>query len=39
VVLFMPDGIIPSLSDLLARLRRREDRSIREVSAAELVER
>jgi branched-chain amino acid transport system permease protein len=39
VVLFMPDGIVSALSDLAARLRRREERSIREVTAAELVER
>jgi branched-chain amino acid transport system permease protein len=39
VVLFMPDGIVSALSDLAARLRRREEGSIREVSAAELVER
>ena len=39
VVLFMPDGIVSALSDLAARLRRGEEGSIREVTAAELVER
>jgi branched-chain amino acid transport system permease protein len=39
VVLFMPDGIVSALSDLGTRLRRREEGSIREVTAAELVER
>jgi branched-chain amino acid transport system permease protein len=35
VVMFMPDGIIPAISNLIARLRPAEA-SIREVSAAEL---
>jgi branched-chain amino acid transport system permease protein len=35
VVMFMPDGIIPALSNLVARLRP-EEASIREVSAADL---
>jgi branched-chain amino acid transport system permease protein len=39
VVLFMPDGIIPAVSDLVARLRGREESSIRDVTAAELAER
>jgi branched-chain amino acid transport system permease protein len=37
VVLFMPDGIIPACSNLAERLRPQQS-SIREVSAAELVE-
>jgi branched-chain amino acid transport system permease protein len=39
VVLFMPDGVLPAISNLIARVRRREEGSIREVSAAELAER
>ena len=39
VVLFMPDGVLPAISNAVARVRRREETSIREVSAAELVER
>jgi branched-chain amino acid transport system permease protein len=38
VVLFMPDGIIPACTSLARRLFRRQEGSIREVSAAELVE-
>ncbi len=38
VVLFMPDGILPALSDLYARLFKGGESSIREVSAAELAE-
>ena len=36
VVLFMPDGIIPAVAELHARLFRPRARSIREVSAAQL---
>jgi branched-chain amino acid transport system permease protein len=39
VVLFMPDGVLPAVSDLLNRLLRPEQGSIREVTAAELRER
>jgi branched-chain amino acid transport system permease protein len=38
VVLFMPDGVIPAVNRLLARFRP-EQSSIREVTAAELLER
>jgi branched-chain amino acid transport system permease protein len=38
VVMFMPDGIIPALSNLYTRFLRPGDASIREVSAAELLE-
>ncbi|GAB2577208.1 branched-chain amino acid ABC transporter permease [Paractinoplanes abujensis] len=38
VVMFMPDGVIPSLTALVKRLRNREDSSIREVTAADLAE-
>jgi branched-chain amino acid transport system permease protein len=38
VVLFMPDGVIPAVTGLLARFRP-EQSSIREVTAAELLER
>jgi branched-chain amino acid transport system permease protein len=38
VVLFMPDGVIPACSNLATRLLRRQERSIREVTAAELLE-
>jgi branched-chain amino acid transport system permease protein len=38
VVMFMPDGIIPAVSNLAARLLRPGESSIREVSAAELLE-
>jgi branched-chain amino acid transport system permease protein len=38
VVMFMPDGVIPALSNLSARLLRPDESSIREVSAAELLE-
>ena len=36
VVLFMPDGVLPALGDLVRRLRPRREDSIREVSAEEL---
>ena len=38
VVMFMPDGIIPAVSNLYARVLRPGESSIREVSAAELLE-
>ena len=38
VVMFMPDGVIPSLAALIKRLRKRQDSSIREVTAADLAE-
>ena len=37
VVTFMPDGVIPALSNLFARFFRRGETSIREVTAAELL--
>jgi branched-chain amino acid transport system permease protein len=36
VVMFMPDGVLPALGSLARRLGRREQGSIREVSAADL---
>jgi branched-chain amino acid transport system permease protein len=38
VVMFMPDGVIPAVSALFARLFRTGETSIREVTAADLVE-
>jgi len=38
VVLFMPDGVIPAVSNLLARFFKPGEASIREVTAAELLE-
>jgi len=38
VVLVMPDGVLPALAAGLRRLRRREESSIREVTAADLAE-
>ncbi|SNY54728.1 branched-chain amino acid transport system permease protein [Paractinoplanes atraurantiacus] len=38
VVLFMPDGVLPAIGDLLKRLDRTKKSSIREVTAAELAE-
>ncbi|MEU4558113.1 branched-chain amino acid ABC transporter permease [Actinoplanes sp. NPDC023936] len=38
VVLFMPDGILPAIGDLLKRFDRTQKSSIREVTAAELRE-
>jgi branched-chain amino acid transport system permease protein len=38
VVLAMPDGVLPAIGAGLRRLRRTQDSSIREVSAAELAE-
>ncbi|XVV09775.1 branched-chain amino acid ABC transporter permease [Actinoplanes sp. CA-131856] len=38
VVLFMPDGVLPAIGDLLKRFDRKEKSSIREVTAAELAE-
>jgi branched-chain amino acid transport system permease protein len=38
VVMFMPDGVIPALSNLATRLLHPGESSIREVSAAELLE-
>jgi branched-chain amino acid transport system permease protein len=39
VVLFMPDGVLPAVGDLIRRFDRTRRDSIREVSAAELAER
>jgi branched-chain amino acid transport system permease protein len=39
VVMFMPDGVLPAASELLNRLLRPAQGSIREVTAAELRER
>ena len=39
VVMFMPDGIIPALSNLVGRFLKPGQSSIREVTAAELLER
>ncbi|MBG0568286.1 branched-chain amino acid ABC transporter permease [Actinoplanes aureus] len=38
VVLFMPDGVLPAIADLIKRFGRSDRTSIREVSAAELRE-
>ncbi|MEV6301627.1 branched-chain amino acid ABC transporter permease [Actinoplanes sp. NPDC051861] len=38
VVLFMPDGVLPAIGDLIKRFDRSERASIREVTAAELRE-
>ncbi|MEV4349674.1 branched-chain amino acid ABC transporter permease [Actinoplanes sp. NPDC049596] len=38
VVLFMPDGVLPAVGDLLRRFDRTKRSSIREVTAAELAE-
>jgi branched-chain amino acid transport system permease protein len=38
IVLFMPDGVIPAVSDLLTRVFKPEASSIREMTAAELME-
>ncbi|MFF5077270.1 branched-chain amino acid ABC transporter permease [Actinoplanes sp. NPDC000266] len=38
VVLFMPDGVLPAIGDLLKRFDRTRKSSIREVTAAELAE-
>jgi branched-chain amino acid transport system permease protein len=38
VVMFMPDGVLPALGSLVQRFRKSEQSSIREVSAAELLE-
>jgi branched-chain amino acid transport system permease protein len=38
VVMFMPDGVIPAVTNLIARLFRPEEASIREATAADLLE-
>lgn len=38
VVMFMPDGVIPSAASLVQRFRKREQGSIREMTAADLAE-
>ncbi|MGH3735356.1 MAG: hypothetical protein ACRDT6_06990, partial [Micromonosporaceae bacterium] len=39
VVMFMPDGVIPAVTQLLARYFKPAEVSIREATAAELLER